>query len=78
MRGEVALAFLMPGEKGVIVGFRGGWGMIKRMYDMGLIPNATVEVMSSYRRGPVMVLVNDTTRIAIGRGVAMKIIVRRV
>lgn len=79
MRSElVPLAFLMPGEKGEIVGFRGGMGLTRRLYEMGFVPSAIVEVLSSYRSGPLLVYINGTTRIAIGRGIGMKIIVRRV
>lgn len=79
MRSElIPLAFLMPGEKGEIVGFEGGRGLTRRLYEIGFIPSAIVEVLSSYGSGPLLLLINGTTRIAIGRGIGMKIIVRRV
>lgn len=74
---RIPLAFLMPGEKGVVIEIIGGRGLVKRLYDMGLYPSAVVEVLS-HGFGPMMVRVNGTTTIAIGRGVGMKIIVRRV
>lgn len=77
MNEGMPLVSLMPGERGVIVGFRGGQGVMKRLYDMGFVPYAIVEVISSHISGPIMVLINGTTRVAIGRGVGMKIIVRR-
>jgi len=74
----IPLAFMAPGEKGKIVGFRGGRAAIRRLQDIGFIPSADVEVLSSYASGPIIVLINGTTRVAIGRGIGMKIMVRRI
>lgn len=71
------LSFLMPGEKGVVVEIKGGRGLVRRLYGMGLYPSAVVEVVS-HGFGPLLVRVNGTTTIAIGRGIGMKIMVRRV
>ncbi len=72
----VPLAFLTPGERGEIVEIRGGRGIIKRLHEMGFVPSAFIEVLTSHARGPLLVGINGT-RIAIGRGIGMKIIVRR-
>jgi len=72
----VPLAFLMPGERGEIVEIRGGRGITKRLHEMGFVPSAFIEVLTSRARGPLLVGINGT-RIAIGRGIGMKIIVRR-
>jgi len=70
------LAFLMPGEKGEIIEIRGGRRLIKRLHEMGFVPSAFIEVLVSHETGPLLVGINGT-RIAIGRGIGMKIIVRR-
>lgn len=44
--------------------------------DMGLRVGKTVEVLNNEGRGPLLLKV-DESRIAIGRGMAMKIMVRR-
>lgn len=45
--------------------------------DMGLRIGKTVEVLNNEGRGPLLLKV-DESRIAIGRGIAMKILVRRI
>lgn len=47
-----------------------------RVEEMGIRPGKTVEVLSLSGPGPILVKV-DESRIALGRGMAMKIIVRR-
>ncbi len=72
----IPLTFLRPGEKGEIVEIRGGRGLVRRLYEMGFVPSAKVEILVSNAAGPLLVSINGM-RMAIGRGVAMKIIVRR-
>ncbi len=50
----------------------GGKGFVRRLADMGLAPGQVVEVMS--RGPPVIVKIRDT-KIAIGRGIAKKVVV---
>ncbi len=47
------------------------------MADMGFTSNARVRLLHTHNPGPVVVEVKDT-RIALGRGVAMKIMVEEV
>lgn len=47
-----------------------------RVEDMGLRVGKMVEVLRNAGRGPILLKV-DESRIAIGRGIAMKIMVRR-
>ncbi len=47
-----------------------------RVEDMGLRAGKTVEMLNNEGRGPLLIKV-DGSRLAIGRGMAMKIIVRR-
>ncbi len=73
-RGAKPLAFLSEGEEGVVVGFNGGKGLAQRLADIGFTPLTKVRVLSSNAPGPVLVDVRGS-RIALGRGIAMKIIV---
>lgn len=50
----------------------GGRGFVRRLSDMGLIPGKVVEVIS--KGPPVVVRVRDS-EIAIGRGIAKKVLV---
>lgn len=54
---------------------RKGTGL-SRIEDLGIRPGKTVEMLSNEGRGALLVKV-DESRIAVGRGVAMKIMVRR-
>jgi len=47
-----------------------------RIEDMGVRAGKIVEVLSNEGRGPILLRV-DESRIAMGRGMAMKILVRR-
>ena len=73
----VPITFLSPGERGEIVEIRGGRGIAQRLYEMGFIPSTVLEVLVSNPRGPILVSIRGT-RVAIGGGMAMKVIVRRV
>jgi Fe2+ transport system protein FeoA len=68
------LSTLKVGEKGKIVKLVGGTGMIKRLSDLGFIPEQEVEVVRSAPRGPIAIRVRGTVY-ALGRGVADKIYV---
>ena len=69
------LAFLGEGEVGVIVGIRAGRGLTRRLLAMGVVPGAEVRVLRSSGPGPILVEIGQT-RVALGRGVAMKVIIR--
>ncbi|RLF98468.1 MAG: ferrous iron transport protein A [Candidatus Wolframiiraptor sp.] len=69
------LAFLGEGEIGTVVEIRAGRGLTRRLLAMGVVPGMMIRVLKSSGPGPVLVEVGQA-RIALGRGVAMKIIVR--
>ena len=62
------------GEMARIVAIGGGRGLRQKLFLRGLLEGKTVRVISSY--GPVTVEV-DRSVVAIGRGMAQKIIVER-
>ncbi|MBN1366912.1 MAG: ferrous iron transport protein A [Dehalococcoidales bacterium] len=70
-----SLKDLNPGDTGEIVRIDGGHGMANRLYAMGIKPNTKItKISSGFMRGPVTVMVNRT-QIAIGFGMANKILV---
>ncbi len=73
MRALVPLSMLSEGEEGKIVLIKGGYGLTRRLAELGFNPETRVKVLRAIG-GPIVVLVRDS-RIAIGRGVAMKIFV---
>ena len=72
----VALSALHPGERGVVVALAGGRGLLSRMMALGFTPGAEVTIVQNFGHGPLIALVRDT-RVALGRGEAARIRVRR-
>jgi ferrous iron transport protein A len=65
---------LKPGELGRIMVVEGGRGIRQKLFLRGLFEGSVVRMISCY--GPVTVEV-DRNMVSIGRGMARKIIVRR-
>ncbi|MCS7177814.1 MAG: FeoA family protein [Anaerolineae bacterium] len=70
------LSALRGGEVGVVAALSGGHSLRGRMLAFGLTPGAEVTVLQNYGHGPMMVQVRGT-RVALGRGEAANILVRR-
>ncbi|MCD6426896.1 MAG: ferrous iron transport protein A [Caldisericaceae bacterium] len=77
IRNNVTLLDIKAGEKAEIVSLAGGYGFMRRLQEMGLIPGQIVEVVRNSAMGPVEISVMGT-HLAIGRGIAAKVIVRPV
>jgi DtxR family Mn-dependent transcriptional regulator len=78
---ETSLTALANGESGIITGIRGhgrhggGWGLQRRLMEMGLTPGTRVTVVKSAPfNGPLEVLVRGS-RLALGRKMAHRIYV---
>lgn len=54
---------------------QGAAAELARLEEMGLRPGKVVEVLNNAGQGPILLKV-DETRIALGRGVAMKVLVQ--
>jgi ferrous iron transport protein A len=73
--GQLTLAKMKTGQTGTVVGVLGGHGLIQRLDALGIRPGKKVTKLSSTLfRGPVMLRVNNT-QVAVGFGMARKIIV---
>jgi ferrous iron transport protein A len=70
----VSLDSLQPGSFGIVRQLRGGHEFMSRLSAMGLSMGSKFEVLQNRGHGPVLVLVRDT-RIALGRGEAIKVMV---
>ena len=73
---KVRLSDLAGGESGIVVELAGGRGFIGRMAALGFTPGASVRIARNPGRGPIIVSILDT-QIALGRGQAEKVRVRR-
>jgi ferrous iron transport protein A len=73
---QVTLAQMRGGQSGIVLGIDGGPGMVNRLNALGIIPGKRITKISSMlMRGPVTVEVNRT-RVAIGFGMANRILVQ--
>jgi len=74
----IPLAFSKSGERYEVVSFaRPGWNFANRLINMGIYPGKVVEVINNVGHGPILLKV-DEFRVAIGRGMAMRIMVRKI
>jgi Fe2+ transport system protein FeoA len=73
-RDTMSLSQLKPGEPGRVMRVEGGHGIRQKLFLRGLFEGSVVRVISCY--GPVTVEVDRNT-VSIGRGIAQKVIVRR-
>jgi len=65
---------LSTGKKGKIIDIQGGFGVKQRLYEIGLTPNSEIYVVENRGTGPILISCKGVV-IALGRGVARKIIV---
>jgi len=63
-----------PGEDVRLVEIRGGYGMRKRLADLGLNLGTPLRVVNANSGGPIIVAVRDC-RLCLGRGMAHRIMV---
>jgi len=70
---RITLDELPRGVRARVVGLEAGTRALRRLAEMGLTPGTLVEVVMDYG-GPILVRVRGTI-IAIGRGMARKVIV---
>ena len=72
---QLTLAEMRSGRTGIVVGILGGPGLSRRLDALGIRPGRKVTKLSSTLfRGPVILRVNNT-QIAVGFGMARKIVV---
>ena len=70
------LTQLNQGQTAVIINIRGGYGLSRRLETMGIKPGVMItKVSSQLMRGPITLRVGNS-QIAIGFGMARKIIVK--
>jgi DtxR family Mn-dependent transcriptional regulator len=73
---EISISKLASGESGVVKSYAGGRGMLGRCLSMGFTPGSLVKMLKNFGSGPVLVRVHDT-EVALGRGIAERIVVTR-
>ena len=74
---EFPLIFADAGKKLLVSGFIGGFGMSRRLADMGLTVGSPVSVIGGSCHGPLVIDVRGS-RLGLGCGVAQKIMVTEI
>jgi ferrous iron transport protein A len=69
------LTMVTPGEDVRLITIQGGRGIRQRLADIGLTPGTVLQVVQSDGWGPLIVAFKDDARLALGRGMAHKIMV---
>jgi ferrous iron transport protein A len=54
---------------------QGGYRLRQRLADLGLTPGSVVRVVQGEGGGPLIIALRDDARLALGRGMAFKIMV---
>ncbi len=72
----LSLTALKAGETGIVEKITGGRSFISRVSAMGFTGNVEFTMLQNFSRGPLLVFLRDS-QIALGRGEAEKIKVRR-
>jgi ferrous iron transport protein A len=73
---QLTLAEMKTGQTGTVTGVLGGHGLIRRLDGLGIRPGKKVTKLSSTLfHGPV-ILRADNTQVAVGFGMAKKIIIK--
>ena len=74
---NIPLAMAAPGESVIVTEIRAGGGLQRRLADMGLTPGVKIKMINSQMPGPVLIDLRGA-KVALGRGIAHKIAVKRV
>jgi Fe2+ transport system protein FeoA len=73
----VSLSSLKPGESGIVYDFKGGERLRKKLDSLGIRKGKNIKKISDMvLRGPITIQIDNSSRIAIGRGMAEKIMVK--
>lgn len=70
------ISFAARGETVALTEIRGGEKVCQRLNELGLNVGAFVRIVQSDLSGPMILAVKNDTRLAIGQGMAQKIMVR--
>jgi len=74
-RNQVTVSQMRAGQSGRVVGIMGGRGLVNRLNSLGIRPGKRItKVSAMFMRGPVTLQI-DRAQVAIGFGMARKILV---
>ena len=71
------LTMASPGKEYVVAGITAGWGLQRRLAEMGLTAGTHVRIMNGRHSGPLLIEVRGS-KLGLGYGAAQKIMVKEV
>lgn len=71
----VPLTLVAPGKEVVLVSIEGGWGLRRRLTEMGLYEGMKFKVLHFHKPGPCIIVVGDT-RLVLGYGMVHRVLVK--
>jgi Fe2+ transport system protein FeoA len=75
VNGSIPLAMASPGKGLTVTGIKAGWGLQRRLADMGLTPGTPIMVVNGCHSGPLLIDIRGS-RLGLGFGVAQKVMVK--
>lgn len=75
---HVILTKLKKGDKAIVIGVDSGAGILQRLSCMGIVPGKLIQKMSTLRLGGPVILLVDRAQLAIGYGMAEKVVVEKI
>jgi ferrous iron transport protein A len=76
MNHTMPLVMAAPGELVTVIEVRAGGGLQRRLADMGLTPGVKIKMIRSQMPGPVLIDLRGS-KVALGHGIAHKIVVQK-
>jgi Fe2+ transport system protein FeoA len=76
----MSIADMKTGKRAKVKDFIGGWGLMRKVMALGIDPGDEIMVIVGMEEGGPFIIENITkgTKIAMGRGIARKIIVEEI
>jgi len=71
------LTMILPGKEVILISIEGGWGLRRKLTDMGLNEGMKFKILHSHMPGPCIILVGNT-RLVLGYGMAQRVLVGEV
>jgi ferrous iron transport protein A len=71
----VSMIEMVSGSRGRVVRIGGGRGMVARLSSLGIVPGAEVTMVNRYGRGGPVVIEVGRSQVAVGRGMAGRILI---
>ena len=72
----ISVVEMNTGDIGTVIGFEGGFGMVRKLENMGIRIGSQIKKVSGQFMGGPVVILQGSTQVGIGFGMAKRIMVR--